>query len=287
MLAWLLLLATLVSAQGVAADVAARPAETADDGAASDGIDAPDPPRTPLSRAPLVPSEYEVDEEARCEARPGVPYAACDGPRRVAVASDEARARAERLGLGTRAAADLAYIGRPPDAWIAEAGARHEGLLWPVATGLFSRGYGAGRVHGASSGRHEGIDLVQAEGAHLRAVDDGLVVYADNGIRGLGNVLLLLLGDGTVALYAHCRALYVVAGERALRGQLVGELGATGLTVRAHLHFEWRRRGRTRDPLPEMRERPDWTVRDERGGEVTWNPVPPNVLLPPTVVSAR
>jgi len=96
----------------------------------------------------------------------------------------------------------------------------------------------------------------------------------------LGNVLLLLLGDGTVALYAHCRALYVAAGERVQRGQLVGELGATGLTVRAHLHFEWRRRGRTRDPLPEMRERPAWIVRSEDAGEVTWRVIPPNVIAP-------
>jgi murein DD-endopeptidase MepM/ murein hydrolase activator NlpD len=235
----------------------------------------------PLVRAPIVPSSIEEELDSRCERRADVPYAACDGPRRVAVASDDARARTERLGLGTRAAADLAYIGTPPPEWIEEAGVRHEGLLWPVATGLFSRGYGADRVHGGSRGRHEGIDLVQAEGAHLRAVDDALVVYASNGIRGLGNVLLLLLGDGTVALYAHCRALYVAAGEQVLRGQLVGELGATGLTVRAHLHFEWRRRGRTSDPLPEMRERPDWTIRDEADGEVTWRAVPPNVRPAP------
>ena len=169
-------------------------------------------------------------------------------------------------------------MGTPPPEWIAEAGARHDGLLWPVATGLFSRGYGARRVHDSSEGRHEGIDLVQAEGAHLRAVDDALVVYADNGVRGLGNVLFLLLGDGTVALYAHCRALYVAAGERVVRGQVVGELGRTGLTVRPHLHFEWRASGRTRDPLPEMRERPDFTVRDEEDGEVHWRPIPPNLV---------
>jgi murein DD-endopeptidase MepM/ murein hydrolase activator NlpD len=234
----------------------------------------------PLATGPIAPADFAEDDDPRCSAREGIGYDACDGPLRVAVPSEEARDRAERLGLGTREAADLAYVGTPPDAWRAEAGTRHEGLLWPVATGLFSRGYGAGRVHGASVGRHEGIDVVQAEGAHLRAVDDGLVVYAGNAIRGLGNVLLLVLGDGTVALYAHCRALWVAAGEQVLRGQIVGELGATGLTVRPHLHFEWRRRGRTRDPLPEMRERPDWTVREETDDGVRWLPAPPNALSP-------
>lgn len=259
---WIWLVAGLVQAQSVPGAVAS------------------DTPLMRLRAAPVVPLAFEEDLSERCERRAGIAYAACDGPRRVVPPSDEARARAERLGLGTRVAADLAYIGTPPPEWIAEAGARHEGLLWPVATGLFSRGYGAERVHDRSRGHHEGIDLVQAEGAHLRAVDDALVVYASNGIRGLGNVLLLLLGDGTVALYAHCRALYVAAGERVQRGQLVGELGATGLTVRAHLHFEWRRRGRTRDPLPEMRERPAWIVRSEDAGEVTWRAIPPNVIAP-------
>lgn len=250
------------------------PSEASEPATASDGPT--EPGMHPLVRGAITAPAFETDDDARCERRDGIRYAACDGPRRVASPSDEARARAERLGLGTHAAADLAYVGTPPPEWIAEAGERHEGLLWPVATGLFSRGYGAGRVHDASRGHHEGVDLVQAEGTHLRAVDDALVVYADNGIRGLGNVLFLVLGDGTVALYAHCRALWVAAGERVTRGQIVGELGATGLTVRPHLHFEWRARGRTRDPMPEMRERPDWTVRDEVDGEPVWRDVPPN-----------
>jgi len=234
----------------------------------------------PLAAGPIAPVEFDEDADPRCSEREGIDYDACDGPRRVARPSEDAQCRAERLGLGTRAAADLAYGGTPPEAWSAEAGTRHEGLLWPVATGLFSRGYGAARVHDSSAGRHEGIDIVQAEGAHLRAVDDGLVVYAGNAIRGLGNVLLLVLGDGSVALYAHCRALWVAAGEQVLRGQIVGELGATGLTVRPHLHFEWRRRGRTRDPLPAMRERPDWTVREDADEGPRWLPPPPNMLTP-------
>lgn len=274
-----LLLAALSWASHAAADAADASSVAPSEGSVASPT--PEPEEAPLprlGRGPHIPTTFEEDDAARCERREGIRYAACDGPRRVVPPSPEARERAERLGLGTRAALDVAYVGTPPPEWIAEAGTRHEGLLWPVATGLFSRGYGAERVHGSSHGRHEGVDLVQDEGAHLRAVDDGLVVYASNGVRGLGNVLFLLLGDGTVALYAHCRALYVAAGERVVRGQLVGELGRTGLTVRPHLHFEWRARGHTRDPMPEMRERPDWTVRDEIDGEPSWRPLPPNRL---------
>ncbi len=223
---------------------------------------------------------WAPDVERGCERRAGMRYASCDGPRRVVEPTDEARARAARLGLGTHATADELWTGSPRPEWVAEAGERHEGLLWPVAAGLFSRGFGAARVHDHVEGSHRGLDVVAAEGAHLRAVDDALVAYADNGVRGLGNVLFLVLGDGTTVIYAHCRSILVAAGERVRRGELVGTLGRTGLTVRAHLHLEWRREGEPRDPMPEMRERPDWRIREEDGGEVTWLAVPPNRLEP-------
>lgn len=227
----------------------------------------------------------EAPTERECERRDGMRYASCDGPRRVVVPTGEARERAERLGLGTHATADALWTGSPRAEWVAEAGERHEGLLWPVAAGLFSRGFGAARVHDHVEGTHRGLDVVAAEGAHLRAVDDALVAYADNGVRGLGNVLFLVLGDGSTVIYAHCQALLVAAGERVRRGDVVGLLGHTGLTVRAHLHLEWRRDGEPRDPMPQMRERPSFRVRVEEAGEVTWLSVPANRLeasvLPP------
>src|SRR5262245_10779494 len=116
-------------------------------------------PAPALAQTELPPEEPEIaglehlervgdvawapEIERRCERRSGIRYASCDGPRRVVLPSEEASERAERLGLGTHAAADVLWTGAPPAEWIAEAGARHEGMLWPVAAGLFSRGFGA------------------------------------------------------------------------------------------------------------------------------------------------
>lgn len=219
-----------------------------------------------------------LPDRPRCHRFAGVRAPVCDGPRRVPEPTADAAERAARLGLGAHAAADLLVLRAPPPEWVAEIPSPPRGdLLWPVAVGLLSRRFGAERVHAESSGTHPGVDVVAGEGAALRAVADALVAYADNGVRGMGNALFLVHADGSASIYAHCRALHVSAGELVRRGQIVGELGRTGLTSRAHLHFEWRVRGRAEDPMPRFVERPDFSLRVEAGdGEVSWLPPPPN-----------
>jgi len=75
-------------------------------------------------------------------------------------------------------------------------------------------------------------------------------------MHGYGNALLIVHADGTVAMYAHCYATFVTAGEIVRRGQTIAEVGDTGLAHGAHLHFEWRVRGEVQDPLPHFAERP-------------------------------
>ena len=189
--------------------------------------------------------------------------------------------RAARLGLGTHEAADRLVVDAPPREWVEEIGAAPpRDLLWPVAHGLLARRFGVERLRETSSGRHPGVDIVAAEGTPLRAAADALVAYADNGVRGMGNALFLVHADASVSIYAHCRALHVSAGEVVRRGRIVGELGATGLTFRAHLHYEWRVDGRPRDPMRRFVERPSWSLRVEEGDEVRWLAPPPNVVRP-------
>ncbi|MFW5921551.1 MAG: murein hydrolase activator EnvC family protein, partial [Polyangiales bacterium] len=116
-----------------------------------------------------------------------------------------------------------------------------EKLLWPVEGGSFGRGLGD---------RHEGVDIGAEDGAPIRSVADGLVAYADNGVRGYGNLLIVIHGGAHVSVYAHCSAVYVFPGQRVRAGQHVADLGETGLARGEHLHFEWRRWGRVTDPLP-------------------------------------
>lgn len=250
---------------------------------------------SPIRDAPMQPTEWEPSRGDECYSRARGPDGViaqdqiCDGPRRVPVSRGDALERRERLGLGTRPAADRMRVGRAPEAWLAEIpSSPRDDLLWPVARGLFSRGFGRVRRAQINHRPHNGLDIVAEAGAHIRAANDGLVVYADNRVRGYGNLLILLHADGTATLYGHCRAIYVAPGQLVLRGQAVGEVGATGRPVIPHLHFEWRSRGTPRDPLPHLVERPPAaTIRPDE--DTPFAPPPPNAspIAAPSEVSSE
>lgn len=187
----------------------------------------------------------------------------CDGPRRVPEPSGPAAELAAALGLDESRVPRQLMHGPAPEAWIrAVEGEPGPGLAWPVPEGRQGRGLGRYRPHTRSRGRgrqrvaHHGVDIGAPPGALVHAVNDGLVVYSFNGMRGYGNSVLLLHGDGTVTLYAHCRATLVFAGQRVRRAQVIAEVGDTGLARGAHLHFEWRRDGQPLDPIPHFVGRP-------------------------------
>ncbi|MBK8173065.1 MAG: M23 family metallopeptidase [Sandaracinaceae bacterium] len=107
-----------------------------------------------------------------------------------------------------------------------------------------------GRVrHRRRTHQHAGVDLGADAGTRIRAVNEGLVAYSDNEVTGYGNLILVVHPDRSVTFYAHCRAVYVMAGQLVVRGQVLGEVGDTGYARGTHLHFEWHVEGRARDPL--------------------------------------
>ncbi|MET0390056.1 MAG: peptidoglycan DD-metalloendopeptidase family protein, partial [Polyangiales bacterium] len=156
----------------------------------------------------------------------------CQGPRQVAAPYGEAAELAERLELGS-----LQTVGRllnddPRSDWVTAAGPRApgdpSGLLWPVPAGRLWRRFGFIRKPPFEHLLHRGIDVGAPRGTPLYAVNPGIVAYADNKVRGYGNLLVVVHADGGVSFSAHCRAIYVFAGQRVLRGQIVGEVGDTG-----------------------------------------------------------
>lgn len=184
----------------------------------------------------------------------------CQGPRRVPAPSGEAAELARKLGLGERKSAALLLIGAPPAAWIEAAGAVEAASTWqrPIADGRLLRGMGrskkaAARRAGATRRRvryHEGLDIGAPEGSAIAAAQSGIVVYSDNGVRGYGNLVVVVHADGSAAFYAHCRATYVFPGQHVTRGQVIAEVGHTGYARGAHLHFEYRINGVPTDPTP-------------------------------------
>lgn len=111
-------------------------------------------------------------------------------------------------------------------------------LIWP-ADGTVIR-----RFDGNNS---KGIDISAAAGTPVVAAAAGTVVYAGNGLRGYGNLLILKHNAEYLTAYAHNRALMVKEGQSVTRGEKIAEMGDTD-TDRVMLHFELRYQGRSIDP---------------------------------------
>ena len=91
----------------------------------------------------------------------------------------------------------------------------------------------------------------------MRAAADGLVIYAGDELPGLGRAVVLLHRNGWVTVYGSNRTLHVTAGDRVLRGEWIAEVGRTGASTGAHLHFEVHDAGSLMDPGPLLVQRPD------------------------------
>lgn len=216
---------------------------------------------TSLADDDVVEAHHDLDDEPepaprRTRARQFDYSRFSDGPRRVPEARGASLARAEALGLGTRECASQLLHGRPDPRWIEAArGSMPAHLDWPVELGRFGRGFGYVRRTRPDLA-HNGVDIVAEEGRVVRAVADGVVAYSDNGVRGFGNLVILVHPDGLVSVYAHNYRTTVPPGWQVRRGERIAFVGNTGISRGPHLHFELRRDGRPIDPLPHFEGRP-------------------------------
>lgn len=95
---------------------------------------------------------------------------------------------------------------------------------------------------------HEGVDVSARMGAPVVAPANG-VVRAVGRREGYGLVLEIDHGHDVVTRLAHLSRVVVRVGERVARGQVVANVGNSGLSTGPHLHYELRVRGRHIDPL--------------------------------------
>jgi murein hydrolase activator len=141
--------------------------------------------------------------------------------------------------------------GRGPAEVAVPMGAFKGELPWPVA----------GRVRGAF-GKHKhprfdtytvqnGIDIEAAVDTPVRAVHDGVVVFADR-FRGYGLMVILEHGRHHT-LYAHLAESAVQPGQQVPAGTVVGAVGSSGLEGQG-LYFELRTQGKPEDPLGWLRK---------------------------------
>jgi murein DD-endopeptidase MepM/ murein hydrolase activator NlpD len=121
---------------------------------------------------------------------------------------------------------------------------------WPVEGRVVST-YGdkPGGLH------NDGINIAAAQGAAVHAADNGVVVYADDQLKGFGNLVLIRHADGWMTAYAHLGAIDVRRGQVVRKGYRIGMVGETGTIASPQLHFEIRHGTEALNPEAYMEER--------------------------------
>lgn len=114
---------------------------------------------------------------------------------------------------------------------------------WPVQGRILS-GYGA-----KSDGLfNDGINIAATRGTVVKAAENGVVAYAGNEVKGMGNLIIIQHSGGWMTVYAHLDSMSVRRGTKVSVGQKIGTVGETGKVDEPQLHFEIRKGTKAYNP---------------------------------------
>lgn len=113
----------------------------------------------------------------------------------------------------------------------------------------FASGFGM-RMHPILKHKkmHTGCDFSAAKGAPIYVTGDGVVRNAEFN-AGYGLLVEIDHGFGYVTRYAHMSSTKMRKGQKVKRGQEIGKVGSTGLSVSPHLHYEVIYNGKHVNPI--------------------------------------
>jgi murein hydrolase activator len=117
-------------------------------------------------------------------------------------------------------------------------------LPWPVNGKPRNR---FGKKRSDSKIRWQGLAIKAKEGADVKAIHHGRIVFAD-WFRGSGLLVIIDHGDGYMSLYAHNQSLLKETGEWVVAGESISTVGNSGGQNQAGLYFEIRHNGKPTDP---------------------------------------
>ncbi|GEM_PF-517156 len=118
-------------------------------------------------------------------------------------------------------------------------------IQWPFPVGVHIGSYYGWRSCAGCTANHHGIDFNPGYGAEIQAIADGTVSVAQNGGGSLGVVMMIdhvIDGQVVTSVYAHMQydSMRYRVGDTVKVGDIVGNVGSTGLSTGPHLHFEIR-----------------------------------------------
>ena len=171
-------------------------------------------------------------QQSSAAAPPAPPVVAPPAP---AAAAPSAAAPSATPPPGTVAAAPA----RVESARVPEIDGGNIDWAWPAAGKVIS-GF-------SETANLKGIDIAGKSGQPVLASGPGKVVYAGNGLRGYGKLIIIKHNNTFLSAYAHNREILVKEGQQVTRGQKIAEMGDSDAD-QVKLHFEIRRLGKPVDP---------------------------------------
>ena len=131
--------------------------------------------------------------------------------------------------------------------------------IWPVFGGVGRVTMQFGHNRHPFSGQfylHNGIDISTGRvGDAIVATANGQVVSVNYDPTGYGNYIIIRHRHGYYTRYAHLLSTRVRLGQRVQQGDIIGNIGNTGMSTGPHLHFEVIVGSDVVDPLQYMRIR--------------------------------
>ena len=92
------------------------------------------------------------------------------------------------------------------------------------------------------------MDFTAPVGTPIYASGNGKVIRAERS-ASFGNVVYIDHGYGYKTIYAHMSKIITRKGQKIKRGDLIGLVGNTGISVSAHLHYEVHKDDRPVNPI--------------------------------------
>ncbi|TFC96026.1 MULTISPECIES: M23 family metallopeptidase [Cryobacterium] len=118
-------------------------------------------------------------------------------------------------------------------------------VQWPFSVGVHIGDQFGFRDCAGCSSNHGGQDFNPGLGAPIQSIADGVVRFAEDGEGSLGvHMIIDHMIDGKLvsSVYAHMvhDSMLFKAGDVVTVGQVIGQVGNTGMSTGPHLHFEIR-----------------------------------------------
>ena len=153
---------------------------------------------------------------------------------------------APRVGAGGTATARSTKLKSHDPGNVGGAFAALRGQLRLPVKGSIAGRFGSPRAEGGASWK--GVFIRAAEGAEVKAVAAGAVVFSD-WLRGFGNLLIIDHGDDFLSVYGNNESLLAAVGAAVKSGESIATVGNSGGNPDSGLYFELRHRGLPFDPL--------------------------------------